>query len=200
MGQCGQLVFFSEIEQGDPCGVLRAALVLTGSQTAWFVTRSLCADRSWDAFQEELQREREVVETDEDLTPSETLGEGMPIDRVPELYVPGRTLSVHFARSDLETRIHSEISGAVPESVRGDFVPARPIVTIGWHDVFEWAENDAGHFFGRSFFSFSLFGQRSPNDWNKCRELLPQVPMVRELRQRIESIVGAVEHCIFWNI
>ncbi|MGI9013909.1 MAG: hypothetical protein ACR2GY_06615 [Phycisphaerales bacterium] len=89
----------------------------------------------------------------------------------------------------------------IPESIRNGFFPTGPSVTIGWHDLFEDAEHEDGHLFGRAFFSFDLFGYSSPHDWAEYKKRIWKVPQVQKLQADLEDIIGQpLERCIYWSV
>jgi hypothetical protein len=93
-----------------------------------------------------------------------------------------------------------ELPEHIPPEVSGGFVPSDPSITIGWHDVWEAAEREAGELFGRTSVSLSLAGHGSSRDSGAFQEYLFRAPLVRELRERFAAIAGTAEARIIWDV
>lgn len=200
MGQSGCLTFFTESRLEDPRLVLWETLGIVGSDTILLAARTLEPSREWQAFQEALDRPRHIVEIDEESVPTEYIKQVIPIKEVPKLYHPEGTLNVTFGKTPLGTQMEAVIKTAIPESVRSNFVPCAPSIYIGWHDIYESAEHEEGRLFGRAFFSFTLFGYGSPNDWAGFRRAVFQVPEVAALKCQLEVAAGPLEECVYWSV
>lgn len=200
MGQCGEVVFFTEREHPSPRVLLAQVLRLVGATTIAHAWRTLEEDLGWEAFKRDLDREFQTVEIAEDDIPTEMVAQVIPIEEVPKLYREGVSLRVHFGPNQFGELIEAAINTRIPEPIRGNFRPASPTFVVGFHDIFEYAEHDEGYLFGRAFFSFSLFGYSTPNDWQRFREVIFDVPEIADLQKRLEAIAGPMKRCVHWNI
>ena len=79
-------------------------------------------------------------------------------------------------------------------------MPSGPDIVVGGHDIYECAEHDEGHLFGRAFYSFSVFGYGTPNDWEAYRRRIFDVPLLQELQQQLEEFEGPLDRCVYWSV
>lgn len=196
MGQEGYLTFFSTQEIPDPAPVIATIMRdIIGAERTWITTRTRSEDRSWNRW-------RRMVDSDftleEPREPWEELPDGLTPVEAGAAFRPGTRLMLMYTATPLGRWLDQVMRG-IDEKIRGQFIPGAPTLTVGWHDIWETAENDDGTLFGRAFISLSLRGNTSPNDWPEYRRQVFQVPEVIELQQRLEKILGPVERCIYWS-
>jgi hypothetical protein len=200
MPGCGKIVFYTESELSEPEHAVLQVLQYCGAQWVGYASRTLEPDRGWEAFQEDLERPFVAVQIAEDDVPTEDFSERMSLEEAAALYSPSGCTHLLVGRNRIGPNVYKEIRRHIPEAVAGVFAPDDPSIRIGWHDIFEMAEHEHGHFFGRGFFSFSLFGSGTPNDWKGYRRLIFDVPAVQNLKSHLEAIVGPLKQCAYWDI
>lgn len=99
------------------------------------------------------------------------------------------------------THVVQAIRSAIPDDIAGDFVPSGPYIRLGWHDVWEDAEQARGHLFGRASWSLSLAGYGTPNDWPEYRRMVLEVPELVAFGKGLSEATGCVLHsCVYWSI
>ena len=200
MPGCGDICFYTETELPEPEQAVLRVLQYCGAEWVSHAFRTLEPDRGWEAFQESLAAPFVAVQVVEDDVPTEDFLERMTVEEAANLYSPSGTTHLIVGRNQLSTVIYDEVKNSIPVHVAGHFVPSDPSIRIGWHDLFEWNEHEEGYFFGRAFFSFSLFGNDTPNEWETYRKLILEVPAVRKLKADLEAIVGPLQQCACWDI
>lgn len=197
MGQEGYLTFFSAHEIPDPTPIIATIMRdIIGADRTWIATRTRSEDRSWDQWRRMVDSDFTLDEEDQD---DEWLPKGLTSEEAGALFRAGTRLMLIYTATPLG-RWLDEVMQRMDEKVRGQFIPGAPTLTVGWHDIWETAENDDGTLFGRAFISLSLRGNTSPNDWREYRRQVFEVPEVIELQQRLEKIIGPVERCIYWSV
>lgn len=197
MGQEGYLTFFSTQETSDPESMIATIMRdIIGAERTRFATRTRGEDQSWDQWQRMVDSDFILEEREESR---DELPNNLTPDEVGAAFRRGTMLMMRFANAAIAWPMHHAVS-RIDKSVRGEFVPDGPTLTVGWHDIWETAENDDGTLFGRAFISLSLRGNTSPNDWKEYRRQVFEVPEVIELQQRLEKILGPVERCIYWSV
>lgn len=209
MAQSGKLTFFTEREFSDPPTMIERILERFGHHKTVFVYRTIGEERSWEASHEAI-REEDIVASADDGTPIivwdpedveiEDLGRRIDVRDVPALYERGKCLVIGLSMDPLGAVMAEALRAVIPPEIDGGFLPREPIIRIGYHDIFEYAEHDEGHIFGHAFFSFSLFSYSTPRDWPRYRKMVFGVPAVLDLRRQIEEIVGPLEQCVYWDI
>lgn len=196
MSQEGNLTFFSTREIVDPATVIAAIMRdIIGAERTWIATRTHSEDRSWDNWQRMAASDFTL---DEEEQERDRLPKGLTPDEAGASFRSGTKLVLMYTDTAI-ARIHDALS-EIDNNIRGEFVPCDAVLTAGWHDIWEAAENDDGTLFGRAFISLALGGYSSPNDWREYRRQVFQVPEVIELQQQLEKIIGPVERCIYWSV
>lgn len=110
-----------------------------------------------------------------------------------------KTISFFLNSPDYEKMLIDEMTRAIPESIRDYFVPYGFGICIGPHDIFDTVEHEDWHLFGHSNLTVSLYGDSCPHDWQRYRELVFEVPFIRQLKADLEAIVGPLQQCAHWN-
>ncbi|MGD9693096.1 MAG: hypothetical protein AB7V20_09705 [Phycisphaerales bacterium] len=88
----------------------------------------------------------------------------------------------------------------IPPEIRGQFWFRDLAVGFGWHDLFEYAENEDGHLFARAFISIQFHGHSTPSDWNEYRRRVFEVPEFKEAKARFETVTGPLQQCAYWDV
>jgi hypothetical protein len=200
MSQSGELVFYTQVAIAHPARAVLDVMHLAGAERIAIASRTLEPDRGWRALQETLEEPFVAAQVAEDDVPTEYFYDGLDLDTAAELYLPDKCVRLHMGRNRIGRELFQAIGEYVPESIAGEFSPSSPIIVVGWHDIFENAEHEEGHFFARAFFSFRLYGIKSPRDWNRYREMVFDVPKVVEVKRRLEDVVGPLEQCVYWDV
>jgi hypothetical protein len=200
MSQTGELVFFTETRLPQPENSL--GYLLTASQTKKFKSafRTLEEDRSWESFlrtRDEPLQSYVVVHEASDL--GEKVGDGMTLSEIPSLYRDGRSLSVSIGACPLAGRVEQAVKAGVADDIRSDFLPCELTITIGFHDIFDCSEHDAGFLFGRAFLSISFSGYGCAADFVSMRESTFSLEVIRHIKKELELITGPLKECMYWN-
>lgn len=111
----------------------------------------------------------------------------------------GKTVTFFLNGPDYGEVLRDELAQAISESIRDYFIPYGIMLRIGPHDIFDTVEHEDWHLFGHSNFTVSLGGDGCPHDWQRYRELVFEVPLVKQLQADLESIVGPLQRCAYWN-
>lgn len=191
MSQWGQIVFNRLQPSPNPQALLTAVLAAANPKAFDLIYRSLEEDRGW-----------ERAKQDEDLIAQERVENKRAEDpaRVVRHYRDGLSLTVELVHSPFLDRIATSIEDELPESIHGGFVPDSLFVTIGYHDLFEFAEHEEGLYIARPFLSLRFTRQRTPNDWPAFREKVFALPGVRDVKTELEVAAGPLEQCVFWSV
>jgi len=197
MSQEGYLTFFSTREHPSPAS-LTSALIrdIIGAKRTWLVSRTRSEDRSWERWQRIVASDFML---DDDPEPWDSIGKGFSPEEAGAEFRPGTCLIIMFIDTSLAKPFDEHLR-RIDERVRGPFIPSDCILKVGWHDIWEAAEHDYGHLFGRAFVSLGIRGNGSPRDWPEYRRLVLREPEVLKLQERLESILGPVERCIYWSV
>ena len=204
MSQGGFVCFYLETPR-DARTLVQAGLSAALATQARSVTRWADLDKEWEKFRAAITQSDEEEEGEHQWISyaggpySEEVATDAGVEAIVAAFRPGTALRIS-PETELWRVIWDSVVSTVPESVRGGFIPSGVSFQVGWHDIFECAENDEGHLFGTAFFSFTLEGATSPNDWATCREMLQQVPEIRALKQRLEAQLGELKTAIYWYV
>jgi hypothetical protein len=193
MSQSGSIVFYRVQPATDPPALLGAVLDVARPEFLLSVSRSLEEDRAWeDALRDGEGIAREQLEKGPWIDPA----------LMPRHYVDGRSLTADLAKSPLADRMWDAVYHGIPEHVRGayGFCPDSLFITIGFHDLGEFAEHEDGLYIARPFLSIRFWGQRTPSDWQSFRERVFQLPEVQAIRRDLEAATGPLQQCVFWSV
>ena len=64
---------------------------------------------------------------------------------------------------------------------------------IGWHDVYEFVENEDGQLFGRAFASVMFLGYGIPPELREFRRQLFELDAVREAKEKLGGIMEEIQ-------
>ncbi len=190
MGQNGLLTFYRTARPDDPKQMLRDLLELARPEKKPLVSRTLVEDREYERY----------VRDDFEDTPWEFFNDRLELAEIPDAFVENRSLHVGSIVSHLGRQIATGVENAIPESIRGNFVPGEIGITIGCHDIWENAESEEGFLFARAFLSIAFFGYGSPNIWPAFRAAVFAIPEVQAVKHELETFAGGLEECIYWSV
>jgi hypothetical protein len=200
MGQTGHICFYSTREATDCVRLISDAVGVSGCSRI-FAARTVGTDDGWRLFNRnsrKLRSGRPILTLDE--IELKTFRQPLAPADAASLYKPRRRLMLDLLSSPIAEAGGAGAERDIPPEVRTGFRFSELILNVGWHDIFECAENDEGHLFARAFFSVSLHGHGSPSDWPEYRRLVLQVPEVVAVRKAFESVAGPLESCVYWNV
>lgn len=200
MSQQGYLTFYSDRPLDDPKRLLRDTLCLYEASDVSMVLRWPESASRWKEFRLRRGRPFQPIVIVESTPGKERLNTPTNMEAAVEFYKDRYTVLVESSSSPHVYNMEELLQRRIPAEVRGDFIPCGPVVTVGSHDIFECAEHDEGHLFARATFSFHLWGPGTPNDWNRYRELVFEVPEVQQLQADLEAIAGPLDRCVYWNV
>ena len=94
----------------------------------------------------------------------------------------------------------SAVERAIPAGIRGEFLPCNVGIEVGFHDLFECAEEEEGRYIARAFLSVQFSGYSSPNDWGEFQRRVMELPEVLAVQAELEEVTGPLEKVIHWFI
>jgi hypothetical protein len=195
MSQFGMLVFFTADRPEQPQAVIRKLLVACGASSLVCASWSPEEGHEWEKFQEPAG-----PFGSEDEDPLEEFIKDPSPEEVPGLFIEGGKLHVIVGVCPLGDRIASAIRAEVPASIRGQFCPAEVDLIMGYHDVFECAENFEGLYIGRPFICVSFFSYGTPEDWEASRSAILALAEVQRVKGELETICGPLEQAVYWDV
>jgi len=185
MSHYGELIVFTTDSGLEPRDlIVRGAAAVLAEQTGYVFIRP-------DATVTNVETEHSLDENDDSY-----VGQRLSIRDAVQHFKAGHCLEVRL-RSELWRTLQPAMVAAIPESIAGDFRPGSPVLRVGWHDIEE--DTTERVVFGRAWFSLALFGHGSPLNWWEYPRLAFQVPMIRELRAKVEAFAGPCEACARWS-
>ncbi len=189
MSQDGCLVFYTCEQASQPKDIIRSLIKLLDPGSIYYITRSWKEEHSWDEF-----LKGELGDPEERLAiPQNYLD-------VSELYKDKLLLSMELNKTKIGHQVWNVVKNNIPEEIRGDYLPSDVSLSIGFHDLFECAEEEDGHYIARAFLSISFFGYGTPNDWEGFREQVFKLPEIQAIKKEFELITGPLEECVFWSV
>jgi hypothetical protein len=191
MSQSGSVIFFTEIEPSAPVQSLRSLLCLTGASSFDLAIQTLEADDSWLRFRSN---------SSDPFPPEKDVTDRSSFSNLPLLFQAKSCLRIHLGVNPLVRDLQEAIRRDIAVDIRGNYCPGTLLVMAGYHDLFETAEVEEGHFFSRAFFSLHFWGYSSPSDWGAFRRQVFQLQSMRILHQSLQSIWGTTGTCAYWNI
>jgi len=162
-------------------------------QRVAFLYRSKFKIQEWKALQMEIADDEEGLES----IPVESEISGLRVapDEIADYYVDDdKAILVNLgsAKCGLATRVFAAID-QIDESVRGDFTGSHVYLRIGWHDVYEFVENEDGQLFGRAFASVMFLGYGIPPELREFRRQLFELDAVREAKEKLGGIMEEIQ-------
>ncbi|MGD9693097.1 MAG: hypothetical protein AB7G17_09940 [Phycisphaerales bacterium] len=124
----------------------------------------------------------------------------LPIDDAVKHFRPEECIYLWMDGPTIAESIGLAAERDIPPEVRGQFWFRDLHVWFGWHDLFEYAENEEGHLFARAFISIQFHGHSTPSDWNEYRRRVFEVPELKEAKALFETVTGPLEQCAFWDV
>lgn len=124
----------------------------------------------------------------------------MTHDQLPHVAVGDACLDVLTKGSPLVGLLASEVETSIHVKDRATFNYTDLYLRLGWHDVFECAENDRGTLFGRASVSIRFHGAGTPADWASCRSALYRLGATNRLTQQLRGVWADVDMTAFWWI
>lgn len=87
----------------------------------------------------------------------------------------------------------------IPESIRGDFVPWKPVVSIGHHDIIYG--DMSGHIrVAHAVVSITMQCQTTPLNTIEYGRIVFETRAARSLQADLEAICGPLKHWIGWDV
>jgi hypothetical protein len=186
MGQSGELTFYTARRLDPPAEFLRRIIQLAAPECTPTVARSRGEDTEWEHFLRDEEVQTDIIAA----TP----------ENLPQFYREGLSLWASLDSSPLARRVAESIAGEISESIRGSFIPNDLNVTIGYHDLCDFAEHEDGFRIARPFLSLKFFSYGTPFHWQAFRAAVFEIPEVQVVRREFESVVGPLEQCVFWSV
>jgi hypothetical protein len=182
--------FYSTVKPADPRAWVRQIIGSLKVQRTGFVFRAR-DDLNWEYLR--LMNDPNVLE-EPTRPPSETLGEGLPLQDLPSLYREGWCLGAELLLSNEDFSLWRGIERAIPVSIRDNHVPSSVTLYVGVRDIIatDWRTGD--HVLaGRAWCSLDVWGYSSPHEPAEFQRMLLEVPEFKALRAGVEAVVGPME-------
>lgn len=202
MSQQGYITFFCTEQPQCPLVLTDRLLETIGATKIWNVARTTEPDQTWERWRMQqaaiLPYTVELLPDDESLT-----GANRPLhpSDIPALFVEDRSLMLECVESPRLETLADTICDMIPKEVAGTFLPGGTLIKIGWHDIWEGAEHDEGLLFGRAFWSLTIWGYGSPDDWPEYRRLVLDMPEIQEFSKDLQHTTGqSIQQCVYWNV
>lgn len=191
MSQSGQIIFYRNCDPLDLSAAFLSLIKFLDIISISSITRTMQVDESWAKF----NQGKDDIFPDEESLSAET-----GIFDIPKFFYPNLCTKIEFQTNDTLNNIYKDIEKEIPPSIRGEFSPSTCYIFIGDHDLFEFSENENGFLFGRPNLSILFWGYSSPNDWYSYKKILFDIPKIRLLKNKLESILGILNQCAYWTV
>ncbi|MEL7472776.1 MAG: hypothetical protein AAGK04_05600, partial [Planctomycetota bacterium] len=167
--------------------------------------------RAWDEFRRNRDQVDDVEEDSNFATANEGTMISHPADDAYRLIgadlssqdvlaeVNNVSLVLCTVHAELIHRVRDQCESLIPIEVRGAMTPMDFFIEIGRADVFEAMENDDGTLFGVSRLSVCMTLHAWPRDWATCRRQFLELPVVNEIGERLEAVLGPAKRAIYWG-
>lgn len=154
---------------------------------------------------ESVWRKDRVVANPPDESIIELDREDVPATDLHRLYVPGKFLYIQVEHAKIGDRVERAILKGVPEKVRGTFLPNRPYIRCGKHYLYDdekdfYAEPNDPPIFARPTLTIGCWSYSTAENWKEMRRLAFKLPEIIEEQQRLEHLIGKLEHAMYWSI
>ncbi|WP_428308705.1 hypothetical protein [Lacipirellula sp.] len=180
MSQQAYVTWYTDNPRLDPVQVCQAFISLLGVTTADYVYRSNCIARSLDDPNWELS----------------CVGEKVAADQLPALLQPNTHLSVDADLAPFGTALEEAIRRGIPAEILGDFIPDRPFFNIGEHYFADAADELDREIRYRAM--VGCWGYSTPADWEDFRREFQALPFVREISEKLKSLLGEMKVGIYF--
>ena len=179
MSQIGYLVWYTEDPNVDPVHLLQELPALVGFERADYVTRT-----------------DPIVEDPDDATLPERLASKVLASELHRLYVPTASMSVFASKAELGDRVEACVAEVVPAEVRDRFMPNCPYFKIGRHYLADATLDEP--VFAHPTVSVGCWGNSSPKNWKRMKELTFAAEGIVAERLRFEHLIGPLQTAMFW--
>lgn len=180
MSQHGQLVWYTESPRVDHVHMLKELPELMGFERAERVDRS-------DEYENPPEEWRE-----------EHLGDNILATELHRLYVPKASLTVNADAAKIAMRVKNAISIGVSKHVRGRFLPNEAYIYSGKHYLVD--DQRDPRIFARPTLTIGCRGYGTPDDGKEMIRLVFALPEIVEEQQRLEHLIGKLQHALYWSV
>src|SRR5262249_52877980 len=154
-----------------------------------YIQRTIGESREWQYYLED----RRLNSNTAILQPYEDIEIPGNLQDLSISYKEGTSLDICVGTCPLGDRVEAAIHSNIDPTIRGGFCPAEVYLDIGYHDLFEDAENEDGLYIARPFLSVRFWGYDTPNDWEAFRKTVLPIAELQIIRNELERITGRLE-------
>ena len=181
MSQLGYLAWYTNSTKIDPIYLLKELPEVVGFEVALYVSRSNgiakdLEDASWE---------------------TRVIGKEITASELPSLLMPGTVLDIDADTAELGERIERGIKKHIPETIRGDFMPNRPYLSIGPHFWRDGADDEEKQVPYQAM--VGCWGYSTPADEAEFRKEIVSLPAVVEEKSRLEHVMGPLEIACYFH-
>lgn len=200
MATSGSLIYYTERVPQDLAGALQGCFELLHADAAVVAFVREEQSRGWDAAKR-LQREGLPPISRGGLyeTHSRLVQGPFSLVQAHDLIRRHSVVSLEMPFGAVGRELYEAIGQAIDVSVRGDFLPHQPKITIGWHDLVGEDRRGRPLLIARPFFVLSLWSRFVARDAQAFLRQASCVEPVKRIRSGLEAVVGPVEQIVLWS-
>lgn len=187
MSQQGYLTFYRTEPVADYPAMARALVAISGASKSLWVCRAPIDPPNWKQFVKHDELVREKIQIPKSLP-----------DIINE-YKEDMCLNFDLWESACGNMIYDATMKRISKNIRDCFAPWRMIVRIGPHHIFQCVEDEPEPI-AYATLSVSFFADGSPLNWGEFRKQLMQLPEVQYVQEKLESVLGKLSVCLYWNL
>ncbi len=201
MPQDGEMVFYATREPEDTRAMLAAVLDACAPAGTFRTYRFPAPDRHWEEFQREIGATAVPTSLQESAPPNslEMVSDSADTNSAIAAWDARYVLAMDDIPSELVMRVRQAVREGITDDIRGQFEPTNLEILIGRHDLFEMTEHEQGFLFAQPFLSVKFYGYGVPEDWEKTRQKIFTLSGVVGVQRLLESHIGPLQQCVYWN-
>ncbi len=140
----------------------------------------------------------EAIDFDAEPVESEYIDVENPTpDDLVQFFAPGTRLRISVNESPILNQVADAVEGVDP-SVNEYFWVSSMILRVGDHDIFDMTDDDGKYLF-KAFASVSFWGYGIPVQTDHARTVFSELPAVRELAEKLQTLFGDVRTVVtYW--
>jgi hypothetical protein len=194
MSQSGVVLYYVTEEIRDPELVLAKLVSWLGAHWLLFAHRTIGESRALD-----LMRKYDLDQVDSPFPKQEDVCKRCHPEQLRGKLKAGTELSIDFSTAP-RTEIFCQAHALMPESLRGEFNPGTPIVSIGWHDLVDERPDDR-RLVARAFLTVRVWGYGTPRDDARYRQEIWNQPFAQDFERELASLVAPhpVHHAVVFS-
>jgi hypothetical protein len=109
-----------------------------------------------------------------------------------------KTITLSLGEGPRAEQFIDGLNAEIPVEVRGEFVPWKPVIAVGPHDVFDGDMRGLIRV-AHAHMSVTMQGQTTPNNAAEYERVVFETNAARNLQAALEAICGPLQHWIGWD-